>query len=144
MSGGPAADLRPQPSPNDTNRFYWDAAREHRLVLQKCRSCGLFQYPPDVACVHCQSQDAVPTQVSGRGTVYSYATVDRLFHVGFTDHLPYVVVLVELEEQPGLLMLTNLIDAGPDGAQVGMAVEVAFDDRGDVTIPQFRPARSAS
>ncbi|MGE0306120.1 MAG: Zn-ribbon domain-containing OB-fold protein, partial [Acidimicrobiia bacterium] len=106
--------------------------------------CGLYQYPPDVACVHCQSHDAVPTQVSGRGPVYSYATVDRLFHVGFTDHLPYVVVLVELEEQPGLLMLTNLIDAGPDGAQVGMAVEVAFDDRGDVTIPQFRPARSAS
>jgi uncharacterized OB-fold protein len=76
--------------------------------------------------------------------VYSYATVDRLFHVGFTDHLPYVVALVELEDQPGLLMLTNLVDVRPENAQVGMAVEVAFDDRGEITIPQFRPAQSAS
>ena len=137
-------DLRPVPLPNQANRFYWDAAREHRLVLQRCDSCHLFQYPPDVVCVHCQSLAMTPTQVSGTGTLYSFATVERAFHPGFADKLPYVVGLVELDEQPGLRMLTNIVDSSAHELSVGMALEVTFDDRATVTMPQFRPQGSSS
>ena len=138
------ADLRPRPLPNEANAFYWDAAREHRLVLQRCDSCHLFQYPPDVVCVHCQSLAMTPTEVSGGGVLYSFATVGRAFHPGFVDQLPYVVGLVELDEQPGLRMLTNIVDASSSELSVGMAVEVTFEDRETVTLPQFRPSGRTS
>jgi uncharacterized protein len=133
-------DIRPRPAPNETNRFYWEAASQHRLVLQKCRDCGKFQYPPDVACVFCQSQSSEHAQVSGRGTLYSFAVVDRLFHIGWTSKLPYVVGLIDLVEQPGLRMLTNIVDVDPADVAVGMNVEVTFEDRSQVTLPQFRPS----
>ena len=76
---------------------------------------------------------------SGRGVIYSYSIVDRPLHAGFVDALPYVVVLVELADQPGLRILTNLVDV-PEGTSLscGMPVEVVFEDRGGVMLPQFR------
>jgi uncharacterized protein len=144
MSDPLPVDVRPRPAPFESNRFYWEAAAAHRLVLQRCRACHQFQYPPDIACVFCQSQDAELVEVSGKGTLYTFAVVDRLFHVGWTEHLPYVVGLVELVEQPGLRMLTNIVDVDPSEVTVGMSVEVTFEDRGQVTMPQFRPTSGAS
>ncbi|HVV29887.1 MAG TPA: OB-fold domain-containing protein [Mycobacteriales bacterium] len=136
-------DLRPRPEPNETNAFFWDAAAGHQLVLQRCDACSQFQYPPDVACVHCQCTELTPTEMSGRATLYSYAVVDRLFHVGFASVLPYVVGLAELDEQAGLRMLTNIVDTRPEEVQIGMPLEVCFEDRGEITLPQFRPRGDA-
>lgn len=134
-------DPRPVPAPDDVSGFYWQAAAEHRLVLQRCRSCHKLQYPPEICCVHCQSDQFALAEVSGRGVLYSYAVVDRALHAGFIDALPYVVAFVELDEQPGLRILTNLVDVPPDAPlSCGMPVEVTFEDRGAVTLPQFRPA----
>jgi uncharacterized OB-fold protein len=134
-----SADPRPVPAPDDVSGFFWNAAAEHRLVLQRCRSCLKLQYPPEVCCVHCQAEEFEPADVSGRGVIYSYAVVDRPLHAGFVNALPYVVVLVELDEQPGLHILTNLVDV-PERTTLscGMPVEVAYEDRGSVTLPQFR------
>lgn len=134
-------DPRPVPAPDDVSGFYWDAAAEHRLVLQHCRSCRKLQYPPEICCVYCQSDDFELAEVTGRGVLYSYAAVDRALHAGFVNMLPYVVAFVELDEQPGLRILANLVDV-PAGTELscGMPVEVTFEDRGAVTLPQFRPA----
>jgi uncharacterized protein len=140
-------DLRPRPVPDDDNRFYWDAAAQHRLVLQRCDRCGLFQYPPDVVCVHCPSRSMPPTELSGRATLYSYANVERTFHPGWTSPPGYLVGLVELHERPGLRMLSNLLEVDAGELEVGMALEVVFEDRPrpdgpGITMPQFRPARA--
>ena len=135
----PSTDHRPRPEPDDTTRFHWDAAAEHRLVLQRCRSCTKLQYPPDVACVHCGSESFEHAEATGHGAIYSYAIVDRPLHAGFADALPYVVALVELDDQPGLRMITNVVDLAPGTPLAcGMRVEIAFEDRGSVTLPQFR------
>ncbi len=134
-----SADRRPLPAPDDVSRFFWEAAADHRLVLQRCRSCGKLQFPPEVCCVHCQAEEFDPDETSGRGVIYSYAVVERPLHAGFVDALPYVVVFVELDDQPGLRILTNLVDVPPGTAlSCGMPVEVVFEDRGAVTLPQFR------
>ena len=53
---------------------------------------------------------------------------------------PYLIAQVELDEQPGLRLTTNLIDCDPSGARIGMPVSVAFEDRsGGLAVPQFRP-----
>jgi uncharacterized OB-fold protein len=56
---------------------------------------------------------------------------------------PYVVALVELEEQPGLRLTTNIVGCQVDDVTIGMPVVVEFEDRGDVSLPQFGPARGA-
>ena len=139
MQAPASIDRRPRPAPDDVTRFYWDAAAEHRLVLQRCRSCAKFQFPPEICCVHCQAEDFEPMEVSGRGVIYSYSVVDRPLHAGFVDAVPYVVVFVELDDQPELRILTNLVDV-PEGISLscGMPVEVVFEDRDGVTLPQFR------
>lgn len=139
-----ASDGRPIPELDDVSRFFWEGAREGLLLVQRCAACHLFQYPPDVVCITCQSLELAPTAVSGRGSVYSYAIVDRAFHSGFVDAVPYVVVLVELAEQTGLKMLTNLVEASPSEVRIGMPVEVTFEDSGRTVLPQFRPLRASS
>ncbi len=133
------SDPRPLPAADDVSRFFWESAAEHRLVLQRCRSCGKLQYPPEVCCVHCQAEEFDLAETSGRGVIYSYAVVERPLHAGFVNALPYIVVFVELNDQPGLRILTNLVDVPPGAAlSCGMPVEVVFEDRGAVTLPQFR------
>ena len=134
----PGVDLRPRPQPDDATRFYWDAAAAHRLVLQRCRSCERLQFPPDIRCVYCQSESFAHVEVSGRGRIYTYAIVDRPLHVGFVDAIPYVVALIELVEQPGLRILANIVGAPPDQLACGLPVQVTFEKRGDVVLPQFR------
>lgn len=90
--------------------------------------------------MHCQAEEFELADLSGRGVIYSYAVIDRALHAGFVDALPYTVVFVELDDQPGLRMIANLVDT-PPGTELrcGMPVEVVFEERGSITMPQFRP-----
>ncbi|WP_236795477.1 Zn-ribbon domain-containing OB-fold protein [Amycolatopsis sp. GM8] len=148
MTGLPlpdTSDPRPVPLPDEVSRFYWEGATAERLLVQRCRSCRQFQYPPDVCCVHCQGDDFDLTAVSGRGHLYSFTLVDRPLHEGFIDAVPYVVALVELVEQPGLLLLTNIVETQPNSElRCGMPVEVVFEKRGDIRVPQFRRTEADS
>lgn len=97
------------------------------------------QFPPEICCAHCQSEDLDVAETTGRGVLYSYSVVDRPLHAGFVDALPYVVALVELDDQPGLRILTNLVEVpGRTQLRCGLPVEVTFEERGSVTLPQFR------
>lgn len=129
----------PLPAPDDVSEFFWEGARKRRLLLQRCSSCSLLQYPPDVICINCQSPRLEPTEASGRGTLYSYTVVERAFHVGFVDALPYVVALIELDDQPGLKMLSNVVGIAPRDLRVGMPLAVRFETRGDMVLPVFGP-----
>lgn len=132
-------DSRPVPAPDDVSRFYWEAAADHRLVMQRCRSCRQLQYPPEICCVHCQGEEFEIAETTGRGTIYSYSVIDRPLHAGFVDALPYVVALVELDDQSELRILTNLVDVPPGTSlRCGLPVAVTYENRGSVTMPQFR------
>ena len=83
--------------------------------------------------------------MSGLGAVYSFAIVRQAFDPEFLAEVPYVVALVELDEQPGLLLLTNVVDIDVDAVEIGMRVEVTFEARAGHVVPQFRPSeRSAA
>ncbi|OHV33206.1 MULTISPECIES: Zn-ribbon domain-containing OB-fold protein [Pseudofrankia] len=135
---------RPVPRPDEISRFFWEGAAAGRLVLQRCVACRKLQYPPDVCCLRCQSEKLEHTDVSGRGFLYSYAVVARPLHTGFVGAVPYVVALVELVEQAGLRLVANLVDV-PESAPLtcGLPVEVVFEWRLTVSLPQFRLATAA-
>jgi uncharacterized OB-fold protein len=131
---------KPAPTPTDLTRPFWDAAREHRLVIQRCEACGRYIHWPQLCCPACASEALGWAQVSGRGIVYAFTVVQHVFHPGFTNDMPYSLALVELEEQPGLRLLANIVECENDALRTGMPVEVTFEDRDGYTLPQFRPA----
>lgn len=130
---------RPLPRPYQDTAEYWAAAKDHRFVLQKCRSCGAHQFYPRGVCSHCMSSDLDWVAPSGKGTVHSFTVNHRAPHPGFKGKTPFVLALVDLAEGPR--MMTNIVDCDPESVVIGMAVEVCFEDvNDDVTLPMFRPA----
>ena len=131
--------LPPLPRPYQDTAEYWAAAREQRVVSQRCNSWGEHQFYPRGVCSHCLSSELEWREASGNGTIYSYSVNHRAPHPGFADDLPFVLAIVELEEGPR--MMTNIVVSDPDSVTIGMAVTVTFDDVTDqVTLPKFTPA----
>ena len=88
-------------------------------------------------CGACQSTDFGWQPSSGRGTVYSYVVTHQAVHPALVGHTPLATVEVELDEGPRLV--SNLVDVPPESVQIGMKVEVVFQDAGDgVVLPLFR------
>src|SRR5262245_63427792 len=138
----PAGALPPLPEPDETSRPFWEAAREGRLVIQRCAACRRYHHPPAVICPDCGSSNLRFEPVSGRGTIYSYSIMYDRRVLGFEDRVPYVTLVVELAEQPLLMLVTNLVGAGPTDVKIGLPVEVTFEKITDeVTLPQFRLVR---
>jgi uncharacterized OB-fold protein len=77
--------------------------------------------------------------VSGRGTVHSF-TVNHQPWDGTTD--AYIIGVVEMDEQPGLRLMTNIVDVAADETRIGLPVEVVFEDHKPVYLPVFRPVTS--
>jgi uncharacterized OB-fold protein len=136
---------KPIPHPDDTSRAYWEGARKHELRILRCEDCQLFVHYPEPACPRCRSSRVVPVRVSGRGVVYSYTVTHHKGAPGFQNEVPFVVVLVELEEQTGLRIIANIRGCEPADVRIGMPVEVIFEDAGsDITLPQFRVRSTGS
>ncbi len=133
---------KPIPAPGDLDRPYWDGARQGLLMLQRCTGCGRYSHPPTMICAHCGSEDQIWEKASGRGTIHSFTIARQSTTRGFQSELPYVVVLVALEEDPDVLLLTNLVgDVDLDALDLGDPVTVIFEGRGEMVVPQFKPDR---
>jgi uncharacterized OB-fold protein len=134
---------KPVPLPDELSAPYWEAAREHQLRIQRCEHCGHFNQPPELICPNCSALEPKFRfePVSGRGKILSWVVVHSDIVPGFADDPPWVNVLVELDEQPGLLLHTRLIDGVGAPVAIGDRVEVVFEDvTPDVTLPQFKLA----
>jgi len=131
-------DQKPLPRIDEVSRPYWDAAKRHELLLQKCEECGHYRYPQGETCPSCLSDRLEWVKVSGRGSVYTWTVFHQVYHPAFKEDVPYAVVAVELEEGPRII--TNLVDCKIGDIKVGMPVEVVFDDvTEEITLPKFRP-----
>jgi uncharacterized OB-fold protein len=132
---------KPIPVPGDLDRPYWDGAGDGRLMLQRCTDCGRHAHPPTLICHHCGREDQVWERVSGRGTIHSFTIARQSTTRGFRAEVPYVVVLVAVEEDPDVLILTNLVgDFDLNALDVGDPVAVTFERRGEMVVPQFELA----
>ena len=132
---------RPVPVPDQWTQPFWDAAKRQSLELQRCQSCRHFQHPPYPTCVNCMSIDLKFEAVGGAGSIYAYTI---MYHDGdkrFASAVPYASIIVELDDAPGALMASNLIDAPYTEAKVGRRVEVVFEPlNNEITLPLFRLA----
>jgi uncharacterized protein len=127
------------PALDDLNREFWQGGAEGELRFQRCQSCGHYNHPPRPICRQCRSTDLAYEAVSGKGTVHTF-TVN---HQPWNPTMPerYVIGVVELDEQVGLRLVTN-VDCDVDTVEIDMPVEVFFEEYEDVHLPMFRPVSS--
>ena len=132
---------KPIPVPQGESDEYWNKAKEGELWLRNCNSCGnAYFYPRDISPC-CFSKDTSWIKASGKASLHTYAIVHRAPHPGFAQDAPFVVAIVDLEEGPR--MPTNIVidDPTPENLQIGMALEVIFEDISDkIALPKFKPA----
>ena len=155
----------PAPLPNPENQPYWDAAKEGKLLVKRCKDCGEFHFYPRAICPFCFSDQTEWVESKGTGSIYSYSVMRRGVPVPFaiayvtldegitmltnmadgTDLTvmrtkePYCVAYVELDE--GVRVFTNIVDCDLDALQIGQKVKVAFKAAEDGSaVPVFTPA----
>ena len=124
------------PELNDVNRDFWTGGAEGQLLIMRDRETGRWVHPADpddVAAGRVQ-----PEPVSGRGTVFTYTVNWQQYHPDVPP--PYVIALVELDEQDDLRIPANIVDCDPDDVYVGMEVQVCFEAHGAAYVPIFQPA----
>ena len=146
MSGRtPLPDLEWEPT-----RGFWAAAARGELAIPRCASCRRFVWYPQPTCPACASEQLPWVNVSGRGTLFSWAVVERALFAAFASKTPYVPGLVALEEDPGVRIVTNLVDCEPGALRIDMPVHVLFraltfpDSDQRVVAPFFTPSSTPS
>ncbi len=121
------------------NEHFWRGGAQGELRFLRCRSCRTYVHPPSPRCPDCLGEDLEPEAVSGRATVLSY-TLNHQPWVPAADH-PYAIAIVEIEEQEGLRLMTNIVHCPAEEVRIGMPVRVVFEEHEDVFVPLFEPAR---
>lgn len=132
---------RQTPTISPETQFYWDGAKAGKLLLNSCIACDRAYFPPRPFCPACGSRKVAVIEASGKGRLYSYV-INHMAAPGYTP--PFIVAVVMLDE--GVKMMSNILDCAPDpeALELDMPLEVTFEQRGDIAIPQFRPAAGAA
>lgn len=128
----------PLPVPDEQSAPFWSAAAEHRLVLARCRHCGQLAHPPDIVCARClDAEDGFEfVPVEGGGRVRSWIVIRDSFLPGF--QVPFVLVDVELDAEPGLRLIGRLVDGPESPLHLDDPVSIVFDDLAPgVSVPAF-------
>ncbi|KWW39231.1 putative OB-fold protein [Cupriavidus metallidurans] len=122
----------PAPEERPDNARFWQAAREGRLLVKVCESCGKPHWYPRVLCPFCMG-DTAWKEASGLGTVYAFSVTRR------AGPNPFCIAYVTLEE--GVTMMTHIVDCDLDTVRIGQPVRVRFSPSEDgAPVPTFAPA----
>jgi uncharacterized OB-fold protein len=145
QDGAPPTERRmpPKPMPLQEHKTisqpFWDAAKRHELVMQRCKKCANYIHFPREQCPVCFAQYLEWARVSGNGRVYAFTNVHQAQHPAFQEETPYCFAIVQLDEGPRIV--TNVVECSPDDVQCDMRVTVVFDDaNADWTLVKFKPA----
>lgn len=117
---------------------FWQGGANGLLQIHHCAACDRFFHPPAPICPRCASADVAPRAVSGRGKVMSFTVNQQAWTPELQE--PYVVAIVELAEQEGLRLLSNVVGCEPDAVHIDLPVRVRFEQHEDVWLPFFERA----
>lgn len=131
------------PTPTPETAPYWEGTAGGELRIPRCRACGRAYFYPRPGCPHCGSTDVAWFTASGRARLHTYLISHRPAP-GFADQVPYAIAVVELDEGPRMMANIVGVDNTPENLQLDMALEVAFEARGEHQVPVFRPAGSGT
>ncbi|HEY2105209.1 MAG TPA: OB-fold domain-containing protein [Candidatus Binataceae bacterium] len=131
----------PSPIPDFDAEEFWAGCNRGELMMQRCAACTKFRWLPRPMCPFCNSLDREWVKVSGRGKVYTYTVITHPVHPAAVSRVPYNVAQVRLEEDPDLILVTNLVGLKNEEIRIDMPVQVVFDEHEPgVKLPKFKPA----
>ena len=110
---------------------------QKKLLINRCQNDGYWIYPHRPVCPQCWSDDVVPTEVSGAGSIFLLTFVHQgepIPGVAF----PIPLAGVELVEQQGLRYLGVIVDSAREDIRIGAAVELTWTERNGAPAPAFR------
>ncbi len=123
------------------NEHYWKGGARRELCFLRCGECRTYVHPPSPVCPECLSKQLAPAAVSGRARLLTWTVNHHPWIPGFEP--PYLIAIVEVEEQRGLRITTNLVNCSPEELRMDLPVRVLFEERDDgIFIPLFEPVRS--
>ena len=125
------------PNVTPMNEHFWTGGRDGELRILRCRACRHWIHPPAPICPACLGRDVAPEATTGRARVATFTVNHQPWIPGFDP--PYLVAIVELDDQPGLRLTTNLVGCAIEDARIGMPVRVTFEERDGVWLPLFEP-----
>jgi uncharacterized protein len=129
--------VRPLPELNPENSFFWTAGEHGTLQMLRCHQCGYWIHPQGPLCPMCRSGDIGPESLSGRGEVLTFTVNHQQWYPEL--EVPYVIAVIELAEQRGLRLTTNIVGCAIDDVYIDMPVQVQFEHIEDVWVPLFAP-----
>lgn len=136
-----AMESRRLPLLDAENRAFWTRGAQDELAICRCQQCRNYIHPPSAACPQCASTDLLAEPVSGHATVVSYSVNHQPWVAG--QSVPFVLAVVELDEQPGLWIMSNIVECDPASVFIGQRVRVCFEAHDDVWVPLFTPKEDA-
>lgn len=125
----------PLPMADMLDAPFWEATRRHELVVQRCSACGTWQWGPEWICYVCHELNPAFVPTDAVGVIYSWQRVWHPVHPALRDHVPYIVLLVELPQAGGVRMLGNLVGDPTIDPRIGAPVIAVFEDHDDVDPP---------
>jgi uncharacterized OB-fold protein len=131
--------FRIQPAVTLETEHFWTGGKNNQLCFLHCQDCATWIHPPQPICPECTGKNLKPKAASGKGAVHSYTINRQAWIPGFDP--PYVVGLVEIDEDPRVRLMTNIVNCDVESVFIGMKVQVLFEaqDNGVVFIPLFEP-----
>ena len=137
----PAGLPVPQPESDGLSAPYWEGAKNGKLIIQRCQSCGSWQWGPEWICHQCLSFDLGWEEVEPVGRIYSWERSHHPVHAALKGHGAYIAVLVELPHAGNVRMVGNLLGDPMQTVAIGSEVEAVFEHHdGDIpyTLVQWR------
>jgi len=113
------------PEIDDLNRAWFTRGS---IAVQQCDDCQTLQHPPDELCCGCRGANLSFRECSGEGHIESLAIVHQAVHPGLKDALPYAVVVVSLDDAPGVHALGNVLNRKPSEIAIGQTVRAVFEE----------------
>jgi len=133
--GAPAKPGRIRAPRSFDNGWWWEAIDAGRLLIQKCRGCGLLRHPPRPMCHACHSLEWEGVESSGRGSVNSWVVLHHPPIPGY--ELPIAIAVIDLEE--GTRIVANIVDCPFDEIHVDMPVQGSIEEvEPGYKLPLFR------
>lgn len=128
-----------------TSAGFWEGTARGELLVQACASCGKWRMPPRPMCPYCRSTDVRWDRTSGHGRIWSFIVPHPPLLPAFAEKAPYNAIVVELEEDPTIRYVGNLVtdadgdinEIDPTTITVGEPVSVVFHQIEDVAIPRW-------
>ncbi|MDE0930273.1 MAG: OB-fold domain-containing protein [Halioglobus sp.] len=132
---------RTMPVVDPSEAHFWCGGKEGRLLISRCQSCSEYIHPTGPICPACLSREIKPEAVSGKAVISTF-TIN--YQAWFPDlEVPYVVAIVELEEQPSVRLMTNIVGCDLESVHIGMKVRVIFKQVDEIFLPLFEPEVTA-